>query len=99
MLAAVLIILVLLWFFGFLNLSFLNYYVIGDLTLLNLIIIGLILYFIFSIAPSFLRVILGVALIIYILSALGIIAVAGLTNIAVLAVIIAVVLYLLGIVK
>lgn len=99
MLAAVLIILVLLWFFGFLRLDFLNYVIIGDLTLLNIIIIGLILYFIFSISPSFLRVILGIALIIYILSALGIIAVFGLANIAVLAVIIAVVLYLLGIVR
>lgn len=99
MLATLLVVLVLLWFFGFLRLDFLNYIIIGDLTLLNLIIIGLIIYFIFSIAPSFLRIILGVALAIYILSVLGIIAVAGLTNIVVLAVIIAVVLYLLGIVK
>jgi hypothetical protein len=99
MLATLLVVLVVLWFFGFLNLSFLNYYVIGDLTLLNLIIIGLLLYFVFSVAPSFLRVIIGIALILYLLSVLGIISIAGLGNMLILAAIIAVALYVLGIVR
>lgn len=96
MIEAILIVLVLLWLLGFVNIPLLNAVIIGNLTLFNILIIALIAYLIFSIAPGILRAILGIALLIYILAALGIIAVGGLTNIVVLAVVVALVLYVFG---
>ncbi len=105
MLVAVLVILIFLWFFGYIHVS--GFPPIPDLqlfainnhpvTLWDLLILVVIGWAI-GILPSPLRQIAGALLLIWILATLGVLAIAGLAQIVVLAVIIGLILTLLGVV-
>lgn len=104
MIAAVLIILIILWVFGYIHISGFNIpdiqlFVINNhaVTLFDLLILAVIGWTI-GILPTPLRQIAGVILVIWILATLGIIGIAGLPSILVLAVIIGLILALVGIV-
>ncbi len=102
MLTLLLAVLIILWLLGYLNLPV---FPITDMVLFNLfgkaislydiLIFGVILWLI-GILPSPFREIAGVLLIIWLLAFFGIIAVAGFSNIVIIALIIGLVLYLLG---
>lgn len=104
MLAAVLIFLIILWFFGYIHISafplpnfqlfVINSHPVTLWDLLILIVIG----WAIGILPTPLRQIAGALLLIWILATLGILAIAGLAQIIVLAIIIGLVLALLGVV-
>lgn len=102
MIAALVIILIILWFFGYVHISAfpvpdLQLFVINGqpITLWNILIL-LVIAGIIGILPSPFREIGGVLLILWILSVLGILAITGLSSILVLAIIIGLVVYLLG---
>lgn len=103
MIAAVLVILVLLWFFGYIHITGF----IPDLNLFNInghaitlwdILILLVIGWAIGILPTPLRQIAGILLVIWVLATLGILAITGLAQIIVLAVIVGLVLALLGLV-
>lgn len=102
MIAALLIILILLWFFGYVHVNAipipdLQLFVINgqSITLWNVLIL-LVVAGLVGILPSPFREIAGVLLILWILSVLGILAITGLSSLLVLAIIIGLVVYLLG---
>lgn len=104
MIAAVLIILIILWFLGYIHIGSLNLPDITlftlngqDITLIKLLIFAVIVWAI-GILPSPLRQIGFVILLLWLLSLFGILAFAGLESILVLAVIVGLILALLGIV-
>lgn len=103
MIAAVLIILIVLWVFGYIHISgfipdislfTLNGHIITLWDILILLVIG----WAIGILPSPLRQIAAVILVIWILATLGIIAIAGLASILVLAIIVGLILVLVGVV-
>ncbi len=103
MLAAVLVILIILWFLGYINIGGLNipditlFSINGQpITLISLLIFAVIVWAI-GILPSPLRQIAFVILVIWLLSLFGILAFAGLQSILVLAVIVGLILALLGV--
>lgn len=103
MLVAVLLILIVLWFLGYIHLGNINIpdttlFVINGqaITLINLLIFAVIVWAI-GILPSPLRQIGFVILVIWLLSLFGILAFAGLQSILVLAIIVGLVLALLGV--
>src|SRR5689334_7511458 len=102
MLTLLLALLVILWLLGYLNLpsfpisDIVLFTLFGkDISLYDLLIFAAILWLI-GLLPSPFREIAGVLLIIWLLAFFGIIAIAGFTNIIVIAIIIGLVLYLLG---
>ena len=104
MLGAILLILIVLWFFGYIHIQGLTFPNIPlftlnghSISLWDLLIFLVILWAIEAL-PGPLRVIAGVLLITWLLSTLGIVAVAGLPHIIVIVLIIALVLALLGVV-
>lgn len=104
MLVGILIALVVLWLLGFVNLPFIPFLNIAlfdinnhPITLLN-VIIFLLIASLLELLPSPLNIIAGVILVLWVLSILGIIAIGGLSQILVLAVIIGLVIAVLGIV-
>ena len=103
MLIAVLIILVILWFLGYINIGSINlpdivlFTINGqEITLISLLIFAVIVWAV-GILPSPFRQIAFVILVIWLLSLFGILAIGGLQSILVLAVIVGLVLALLGI--
>lgn len=101
MLGLLLIVLVILWFLGYIQIpgfsipNIVLFTINGQpITLLNLLIF-IVITALIGILPSPLREIAGVVLILWILSILGIIAIAGFSNILVIVVIVGLVLYLL----
>lgn len=103
MLLAVLLILVVLWFLGYVSIGNINipdltlFSINGqNITLVNLLIFAVIVWAI-GILPSPLRQIGFVILVIWLLSIFGILAFAGLQSVLVLAVIVGLVLALLGV--
>ena len=103
MILAVLVILIILWFLGYIRLDGLNIPDITlltingqEITLINLLIFAVIIWAI-GILPSPLRQIGFVILVIWLLSLFGILAFAGLQSILVLAVIAGLILALLGV--
>lgn len=101
MLVALLVILIILWYLGYVSVGNVNipnmilFTINGQqVTLWNLLIL-LVISAIIGILPSPLREIAGVVLILWILSVLGILAFAGLSSILILAIIIGLVLFLL----
>jgi len=104
MLAVLLLVLVFLWFIGYIHISGLtipdiNLFTINghQITLVELLIFLLIIGAA-EMLPSPLRQIAFVILLIWVLSTLGILAIAGLSSILVLAVIVGLILALLGVV-
>ena len=103
MLVAVLLILIVLWFLGYINVGGINLpdttlFVINGqpITLINLLIFAVIVWAI-GILPSPLRQIGFVILVIWLLSLFGILVFAGLQSILVLAIIVGLILALLGV--
>lgn len=103
MLAAILIILVILWVLGYIHITGF----IPDLTLFTInghgitlwdLLILLVIGWAIGILPSPLRQIAAVLLVLWILATLGILAISGLAQIIVLAVIVGLLLALLGVV-
>jgi len=97
MLTAILVILILLFITGNLNLSGLSFLDVvlfsingQAITLLNLLVFGVILSAL-GVLPSPLREIGGVLFVLWILSILGFLAIAGLSNLLILAIIIGIV--------
>jgi len=101
MILTIVIILIVLWFLGYFPVASLN---IPDITLLtlngqqitlwNILILAVIIWAI-GILPSPFREIASVLLVIWILSVLGILAIAGLSSMIVIAIIIGLVIFLL----
>lgn len=101
MLIALLVILIILWYLGYVSVGNVNipnmilFTINGQQVtlwnLLTLLVIGAII----GVLPSPLREIAGVVLILWILSVLGILAFAGLSSLLILAIIIGLVLFLL----
>lgn len=103
MIAAVLLILIVLWFLGYIRIGGLNipditlFTINGQpITLISLLIFAVIVWAI-GVLPSPLRQIAFVILIIWLLSLFGILAFAGLQSILVLAIIVGLILALLGV--
>lgn len=103
MLAIVLVALILLWVFGYIHISgyipnFPLFNINGHaITLWDLLIFAVIVWAI-GILPSPLRQIAGVLLVIWVIATLGIVAITGLAQIIVLAIIVGLILALLGVV-
>lgn len=103
MITGLLVALVILWFLGYIRLDALPipdtvlFTINGQpITLWNILIL-LVIGWVIGILPSPLREIAGIVLILWILSTLGFIAIAGLPSILVLAVIVGLFLFVLGI--
>ena len=101
MIITLLIVLIALWIFGFLNIGFIN---IPDITLLTIngrpitlwdLLILLVVGVIIKILPRPFREIAFVLLILWVLSILGVLAIAGLSNILLIAIIIGLVLFVI----
>ena len=101
MIPVLLIILIILWLFGYLNIGIIN---IPHITLLTVngrsitlwdVLILLAVGIIIKILPSPFREIAGILLIFWVLSVLGILAIAGLSNILLIAIIIGLVLFVI----
>lgn len=101
MLGVILVVLVILWILGYINLPNLPF---SDFPLLTIaghvitvynVLIFVALLIVVDLLPRPFREIAGVLVILWILSFLGIIAIAGLSNLIVLAIIIGLVVYLL----
>jgi hypothetical protein len=101
MIITLLIILIILWLFGYLNIGFIN---IPNITLFTIngrsitlwdLLILLVVGIIIKILPSPFREIAGVLLILWALSVLGILAIAGLSNMLLIAIIIGLVLFVI----
>lgn len=99
MLVVILLLLIILWFLGVNPIAALDFPLLTlngqTIDLWDLILFGVILWLI-GVLPSPFRQIAGVALLLWILALFGIIAIAGLSNIIVLAIIVGVVLYMIG---
>lgn len=98
MIVAILVILVLLWFLGYgpmevLSVRLFNFN--GKIISLWDVLIFLVLLWLISALPSPFRQIATVIFIIWLLAVFGIIAIAGLSNILIIAIIVGLVLYLL----
>jgi hypothetical protein len=101
MLITLLIILIILWLLGYLNIGIIN---IPHITLLTIngrpitlwdVLILLAVGIIIKILPSPFREIAGVLLVLWVLSVLGILAMAGLSNILLIAIIIGLVVFVI----
>lgn len=93
MLGAIIIILIILWFLGYVNIGNLNipdislFTINGNvISLWDLLIFAVILWAI-GVLPSPLRQIAGVGLVLWVLATLGIIAIAGLPSLIIIAII------------
>jgi hypothetical protein len=99
MLLAILVLLVLFWFFGYGPIQVLHIILLKfnglDITIWNLLIFLVLVWLITSL-PSPFRQIAVVFILIWVLASLGIIAIAGLANILVIAIIVGVLLYVIG---
>lgn len=102
MLSVILLILIILWFFGYIHIQGLS---LPDIPLFALnghsislweLLIFLVVLWAIEALPDPLRVIAGVLLIIWLLSTLGIIAIVGLSHVIVVVLIIGLILTLLG---
>lgn len=102
MLSVILLILIILWFFGYVHIQGLS---LPDIPLFALnghsislweLLIFLVVLWAIEALPDPLRVIAGVLLIIWLLSTLGIIAIVGLSHVIVVVLIIGLILTLLG---
>jgi hypothetical protein len=102
MLIILLIILIILWFFGYIQISGLT---IPDLTLFSInghpitlwnILILLVVAIIIGVLPNPFRAIASVFLVLWILAVLGILAFAGMSNIIVIAIIIGLIIYVVS---
>ena len=102
MLEALLVILIILWFAGYLRVGA---FPIPDLSLFNIngqpitlwsILILLVISSVIGVLPSPFREIAGVLFILWILSVLGILAFGGLSSMLVIAIIMGLILYLVG---
>jgi hypothetical protein len=100
MLITILLLLIVLWFLGVNPIAALDFplFTFGGQTidLWDLILFGVILWLI-GILPSPFRQIAGVAFVLWLLALFGIIAIAGLSNIIVLAMIVGLILYIVGV--
>jgi hypothetical protein len=103
MLGAIVLILIILWFFGYIHIQGLT---IPNVPLFTLnghsislwdLLIFLVILWAMDALPGPLRVIAGVLLIIWLLSTLGIVAIVGLSHVIVVVLIIGLVLTLLGV--
>lgn len=103
MLGLILIILIALWFFGYIQISGIN---IPDFVLFNLnghpirlwdLLILLVVGWALSILPSPLREIASVLLVLWVLSVLGILAIAGLSQLFIIAIILGIILTIMGV--
>jgi hypothetical protein len=103
MLSVILLILIILWFFGYIHIQGLS---LPDIPLFTLnghsislweLFIFLVVLWAIEALPDPLRVIAGVLLIIWLLSTLGIIAIVGLSHVIVVVLIIGLILTLLGV--
>lgn len=104
MLPAILVLLIILWLLGYVNLPFIPFLNITlfningqAITFLNLIIFFLIASLL-ELLPPPLNIIAGIILVLWVLSILGIIAIGGLSQILVLAVIVGLIVAVLGLV-
>lgn len=102
MLAAIILILLVLWFFGYVNIGNINlpdfplFTLNGNvISLWDLLILAVIVWAI-GVLPSPLRQIAGVGLVLWILATLGIIAIAGLPSLILIAIILGLLFALLG---
>ena len=101
MIAAIIVILIILWALGYLHIPVLVFPNIGLFTLnghlvtLWDVLILLVIAWVIGVLPSPLREIAAILLLLWVLSTLGILAIAGLANIIVIAFIVGLVLYLL----
>jgi hypothetical protein len=102
MLAAIIIILIILWFLGYVNIGNIN---IPDLQLFTInghnislwdLLILLVIAWAIGVLPSPLRQIAMVALVLWILATLGILAITGLPSIIIIALILGLIFFLLG---
>lgn len=102
MLAAIILVLIVLWFLGYIRLGNLN---IPDLALFTLngrvislwdLLILLVIIWAIGVLPSPLRQIAMVALLLWILATLGILALSGLPSIIIIALILGFIFFLLG---
>lgn len=102
MLAAIVLILIILWFLGYVNIGNIN---IPDFPLFTLngniislwdVLIFAVIIWAIGVLPSPFRQIAGVALLLWILATLGIIAIAGLSSLIVIALILGLIFALLG---
>lgn len=101
MIITLLIVLIVLWLLGYLNIGFIN---IPDITLLTIngrsislwdLLILLVVGIIIKILPGPFRQIAAVLLILWVLSVLGILSIAGLSNILLIAIIIGLVFFVI----
>jgi hypothetical protein len=99
MLIAILLLLIVLWFLGVNPIAALDFPLFTFrghvIDLWDLVLFGVILWLI-GILPSPFRQIAGVALVLWLLATFGILAIAGLSNIIILAVIVGLVFYIIG---
>lgn len=102
MIGALLLILILLWVFGYVHVSGIT---IPDLVLFTIngqvitlwnILILLVIAWLIGILPRPFREIASVLLVLWVLSVLGVLAIAGLSNIIIIAVIVGIIVYLVG---
>lgn len=102
MIAVILILLIILWFLGYIHLPLLP---ISDFVLLNFfgrpitlydLLIFLVIVWLIGLLPGLFRQIAAILLVIWLLSFFGLIAIAGLGNIIVLVVIFGLIYYLLS---
>lgn len=98
MIEFVLAVIFVLWLLGFLEIGFLNFFLLNlggrDITVKDLLIFLLILWLI-GLLPRPFREIVSVLFVLWVLTTLGVIAIAGFSNILVLAVVVGVVVFLL----
>lgn len=102
MLEALLVVLIILWFLGYVHIGGIT---VPDIVLFNIngrpitlweLLILAVVSWVISILPSPFRQIAGVMLVLWILSTLGIIAFANLSSILVIAIIAGVIIYIIG---
>jgi hypothetical protein len=102
MLVAIILILIVLWFFGYVNIGNLN---IPDITLFTLngnvislwdLLIFAVIVWAIGVLPSPLRQIAMVGLVLWVLATLGILSIAGLPSLIIIALILGLIFFLLG---
>jgi len=102
MLAAIILILLVLWFFGYVNIGNINlpdfplFTLNGNVISLWDLLILVVIVWAIGVLPSPLRQIAGVGLVLWILATLGIIAIAGLPSLILIAIILGLLFALLG---
>lgn len=102
MLAVIVLILIVLWFLGYVRIGNLNIPDISlftlngvDISLWDVLILTVVLWAV-SVLPSPLRQIIAVGIVIWVLSTIGVIAIAGLSSLIIIAIILGLLFSLLG---